>query len=57
LNLGLVHVEEITAILAYKKVHLMDAVSTCALNEDWKNDTDYSLVTKVKVMIFCTALS
>jgi len=57
LNLGLVHVEEITAILAYKKVHLMDAVSTCALNEDWKNDTDYSLVAKVKVMIFCTALS
>jgi hypothetical protein len=36
LNLGLVHVGEITEVLAYKKVHLMDAVSTCALNEDKK---------------------
>ena len=33
LNLGLVHVEEITAVLAYKKVHWMDAVSTRALKK------------------------
>lgn len=53
MNPGLVHVEEITAVLAYKKVHLMDAVSTCALNEDKTGRRSL----KVKVMIFCTALS
>jgi hypothetical protein len=35
-NFHLVHVEEFTAVLAYKNVHLMDDVSTCALNEDNK---------------------
>jgi hypothetical protein len=60
LNIGLACVNEITVGLAYKNCALDGchiSLSPKLRQQDWKHISDYPLATKVRVMIFCTAMS
>jgi hypothetical protein len=60
LNISLACVNEITAGLAYKTcVHdgYCVSLSPKLRQQDWKHISDYTLATKVRVMIFCTEMS